>query len=101
MSDLAVHRVSSTAIALPEPRGGGIAIRQAVLGDLDFVDGLQKKRTQMVGWMPNTQLENYISRGKVLIAEQGGHCVGYCISNDRYFKRDDCGIVYQLNVSAG
>src|SRR5438105_3451006 len=24
--------------------------------------------------------------------------LGYCIGNDQYFKRDDCGIIYQMNV---
>ncbi len=24
--------------------------------------------------------------------------VGYCIGNDQYFKRDDVGIIYQMNV---
>ena len=27
--------------------------------------------------------------------------VGYCIGNDQYFKRDDVGIVYQMNVLPG
>src|SRR4051794_17763879 len=27
--------------------------------------------------------------------------VGYCIGNDRYFKHDDIGIIYQLNVVPG
>ncbi|MCC6908084.1 MAG: GNAT family N-acetyltransferase [Phycisphaerales bacterium] len=27
--------------------------------------------------------------------------LAYCISADRYFKRDDCGIIYQLNVAPG
>ncbi len=27
--------------------------------------------------------------------------VGYCIANDQYFKRDDVGIIYQMNVAPG
>src|SRR5882724_11413348 len=27
--------------------------------------------------------------------------VGYCMSQDRYFKRDEVGIVYQMNISPG
>jgi GNAT superfamily N-acetyltransferase len=29
------------------------------------------------------------------------HPVGYCIGNDQYFKRDDVGIIYQVNVAPG
>src|SRR5262249_41546540 len=59
---------------------------------------LQRKHARMVGWFPTKQLETNITQGHVLIAESGSERVGYCISRDRYFKRDDCGIVYQLNV---
>jgi hypothetical protein len=27
--------------------------------------------------------------------------VGYCIARDKYMKREDCGIIYQLNVAPG
>ena len=27
--------------------------------------------------------------------------LGYCISRDQYFKRDDVGIIYQMNVAPG
>ena len=30
-----------------------------------------------------------------------GSPVGYCLFKDRYFKRDDVGIIYQLNVAPG
>jgi len=30
--------------------------------------------------------------------EGEGERVGYCIGNDQYFKRDDVGIIYQMNV---
>src|SRR4051812_45576192 len=29
------------------------------------------------------------------------HPLGYCIGHDQYFKRDDVGIIYQLNVEPG
>src|SRR5688572_6022523 len=139
MSNLILHseRVNPSespqarAIILPEPRvAGGISIRLAVpgAGDLKFIDDLQKKHSKMVGRFPTKQIEANISKGKVLIAEEGIKAppekdqgieesagsrhwmpgclddsmprvpVGYCISNDRYLKHDDCGIVYQLNV---
>src|SRR5689334_12951022 len=100
MTTLAIHREVSQAIALPlpGPRGGAIAIRQAVPGDEKFIDFLQREATRAVGWFPMKQLEAYVRQGHVLIASQNGGPVGYCIARDRYFKRDDCGIIYQLNI---
>ena len=95
------------------------------MADLAFVDRLQKMHAKQVGWMPTKQLEGKIAAGQVLVAEEGEseavgreavkqsdlkcvtasplHCVtpqplGYCIGHDQYFKRDDCGIIYQMNV---
>lgn len=85
-------------VILPEPRVP-IVIRQADQTDLSFVDELQKKHSQMVGWFPTKQLETNITRGQVLVADSGSLRVGYCISNDRYLKHDDLGIIYQLNVA--
>ncbi len=54
--------------------------------------------------MPKGQLTKYIEGGDVLIAEEvaqvgsGAVQMGYCIARDQYMKRDDVGIVYQLNV---
>jgi hypothetical protein len=101
-------------IALPLPRVP-IEIRPAVMGDLAFIDSLQKMHTKMVGWMPSKQLEEKIARGQVLVARASrpccgiagetpvsqGECVGYCIGADQYFKRDDVGIIYQMNVVPG
>lgn len=103
MSNLIVHvdrsRPSeSQAIILPPPRVA-IEIRPATPKDVAFIDQLQRKHARMVGWFPTKQIEANISKGKVLIAEANREQVGYCISNDRYLKHDDCGIVYQLNVA--
>jgi hypothetical protein len=134
MTNLALYRESTShAITLPAPRNGGIEVREAAPGtsDLAFIDELQKMHTKMVGWMPKGQLETYIKRGQVLIAEQSEprpsgsgavagdpsvdevraqnplpygrgsvhrERVGYCIFSDKYLKREELGIVYQLNV---
>lgn len=117
-------QLASNLLPVPLPRLA-INVRPAVMGDLPFIDGLQKKHTQMVGWMPRAQLEEKIGRGQVIIAEamekdEGGRMkdeiqtpdgyssfiphpssflpVGYCIGHDQYFKRDDVGIIYQMNV---
>jgi len=92
----------------PIPRSP-VTIRAAVAADLPFIDGLQKLHTRQVGWMPTKQLEGKIAAGHVLIAEEPspqpspgvpgeGVRVGYCIGHDQYFKRDDVGIIYQMNL---
>lgn len=114
---------------LPAPRVP-ISIRPGTSGDIPFIDALQKAHTKQVGWMPGQQLEEKIGAGQVLLAEQtsevrdqksdgarhaslspltSDRCgsdlchapVGYVIGQDRYFKRDDCGIIYQLGVEPG
>ncbi len=137
MTDIVLEHenTESNLIALPQPRHA-IDIRQAKLGDLPFVDDLQKKHSKMVGFFPKPWFEKNITDGKVLIAETvneprpsgsgagendssvnevrahnplphprngrgSSHPLGYCIAHDRYFKRDDVGVVYQLNVTPG
>ncbi|CAN5366098.1 hypothetical protein BH09PLA1_BH09PLA1_34960 [soil metagenome] len=118
------HRRSAYARVehpLPEPRIA-ITIRPGTIDDVPFLDSLQKLHTKQVGWMPTKQFEGKIKLGHVLIAEEvGGRGsevgtevqltthdppptptkVGYLIGNDQYFKRDDVGIIYQLNVAPG
>jgi hypothetical protein len=109
-------------LPLPAPKVA-LNIRAGVLSDLPFIDRLQKMHTKAVGFMPLPQLEGHIKAGKVLIAvgagssrpdgstdaeggpnaEGGGtpplqEPVGYLIAADRYFKHDDVGIIYQMNV---
>ena len=115
------------AIRLPEPRMP-IAIRPGTMDDFAFIDSLQGSHTKQVGWMPKAQLEGKIRVGHVIVAEVPGPLsfvpcgepgakaepttsdqgqvtsdtrVGFCIGNDQYFKRDDCGIIYQLCVVEG
>ena len=106
----------SRTIALPSPRVP-ISIRVATLDDLAFIDALQKKHTKQVGFMPTKQFEGKIRAGHVLVAWASRPCtsekdmgetpmpleerVGYLIGNDQYFKRDDVGIIYQINIAEG
>src|SRR5687768_1861051 len=87
------------------------------MDDVPFLDSLQKLHTKQVGWMPTKQFEGKIRLGHVLVAwasrlcsgpphpdplpEGEGERVGYLMGNDQYFKRDDVGIIYQLNVMPG
>ena len=102
-----------------------IHIRVATMADLPFLDALQKKNSRALGYFPTKQFEGYIGMGAVLVAEDRDverkrkrdeveeapprtsslrHSVspslplGYIISRDRYLKRDELGIIYQLCV---
>src|SRR5262245_60633766 len=113
---------------IPIPRIA-VSVRPGTLDDLPFIDALQKKHTKQVGFMPTKQLEGKIKAGHVLVAEEGRGvgsglrsgsegqsnpapdldlnlnqspvCIGYLIGNDQYFKRDDLGIIYQINIVEG
>jgi hypothetical protein len=107
MTDMMVQQRSDVSSLLPlPPTRSPITIRAAVMQDLAFIDRLQKMHTHAVGWMPTQQLEGSIQQGRILIAEEVGGAagggaggpVGYLMGADRYFKRDDVGIIYQMNV---
>jgi len=114
-------------LSVPQPRID-LSIRDATMDDVAFIDALQKQHSRQVGFMHRKALESCIAGGDVLIAEEGtGHLapgtreksasaspkpnakslvpiaspLGYCIGRDKYFKREDVGIIYQLNVSPG
>jgi hypothetical protein len=124
MSDL-VH-IPTAALAVPKPRVP-VAIRVATMEDLPFMDSLQKKNGKALGYFTWKQFEDYIGQQAVLIAEEGETTddtddtdgkrnqeksvesvqsvvqsrLGYVISKDRYLKRDELGVVYQLCVEPG
>jgi ribosomal protein S18 acetylase RimI-like enzyme len=103
----------------------GIAIRQATLADVPFMDSLQKQYNKQLGYFPTKQFEGYVALGAILIAEEkrSTDCadstdlknqsaqsaksvdqplrLGYVISRDRYLKRDELGVIYQLCVAPG
>lgn len=86
-------------VAVPPSPRCPVEIRPATSDDIPFIDQLQKMHGHMVGWFPTKQIEANIEGGHILIAEdQAGTPIGYCIARDQYMKRDDVGIVYQLNV---
>lgn len=89
---------SPGAAIVPVPRCT-VNVRPAREGDIAFIDALQKMHSHMVGWFPRKQIEANIESGHVLLAaNEAAEPVGYCIYKDQYMKRDDVGIVYQLNV---
>src|SRR4051812_2882627 len=86
---------------VPIPRAD-VSVREATPDDVPFIDELQKAHRKQVGFMPRGQLEGKIKAREVIVAENAtGERVGYCIGTDLYFKHDDVGIIYQLNVAPG
>ena len=75
-----------------------VHVRVATLADLPALDALQKPNVKALGYFPTKQFQGYIEMGSVLIAELDAP-VGYCISRDRYLKRDELGVIYQLCVA--
>ena len=85
------------SLPIPVPKCD-LTIRPATLGDVPFMDALQKANTSAVGWFPTKQFEGYLAMNAILVAESDGRPVGYVIAKDRYSGRDDVGAVYQLGV---
>src|SRR5687768_636954 len=79
-----------------------VSVRPGTPDDLPFIDALQKKHTKQVGWFPTQTIEGKIKQGHVLVAvDEAGGRVGYLIGADQYFKHDDVGVIYQINVAEG
>ena len=95
---LSVTSVSSAALPRPSPRAP-ISVRIGTRDDIPFIDALQKQHRKALGFFPRAQLEGYIDNGWVLIAEDAAKPLGYVASRDRYLKRDELGVIYQLCVS--
>src|SRR4051794_1602904 len=92
-----------------------VSFRLATLADVPKLDALQKQFNKALGYFKTEWFEGYIGMGAVLVAEVGGGgsevggsnnsppttdnqrptLVGYCISRDRYLKRDELGIIFQ------
>ena len=94
MNDL----ISTEPVRLPPP----LSILPASPDDVDWIDGLQRKHRDRVGWHPRMTLEGKIKLGQIIVArDEANTRVGYCMASDRYMKREDCGIIYQMNVEPG
>jgi len=90
-------------LPIPSPEhlaGGALLIRDAAESDIPFIDALQKANNTAVGFMPNAQLAGHIEKNHVPVAEDAqGRAVGYGIGVDKYFKREDIGVIYQMNIT--
>ena len=85
---------------LPEPTFA-IEVRLATAEDLPFLDRLQKRYNKELGYFPRGQYAGYLEQDAILIAHEAGRPgagVGFILYKDRYLKRDELGVVYQLCV---
>jgi hypothetical protein len=79
-----------------------LSIRPAVAGDYAFIDRLAKLHSRNLGFSSRSMIEGKIRLGEVLIAEDETKLpIGYCMSSNRYLKRDELGVIYQMNVMPG
>jgi hypothetical protein len=102
-----------------------IAVRVGTMNDIPFMDALQKRNSKALGYFPTKQFEEYVEMGAVLIAEEvtgdsllvtgeasgattnnqqqvaSNTPLGYIIYRDRYLKRDELGVIFQLCVVQG
>src|SRR4051812_31438669 len=68
MFDLAIQSSPSSGPApLPEPRRA-IEIVPATLADVDWIDDLQRRHRDGVGWHPRGAIEQKVGAGEVLVA---------------------------------
>jgi len=98
MNELAT--TSSSGLLTVSPRRA-VSVRVATMADLPFLDAMQKQHGRALGYFPTKQFEGYIEMNAVLVAHDGAEHVGYIISRDRYLKRDELGVVYQVCVKGG
>jgi hypothetical protein len=109
-------------VPVPAPRVP-MAVRAGTAADIPFMDGLQKKYGKALGHFATSWFEGHLAAGGVLIAEsvlgpsslvigqdkgqtthdkgQRAQPVGYIIYRDRYLRRDELGVVFQLCVAPG
>jgi ribosomal protein S18 acetylase RimI-like enzyme len=95
-------RGTGPASSLPVPNAP-IDVRPATKADLPWIDALHKKHSKQLGYSTTKQFEGYIELGGLLVAEDAstggvGGPVGYVMYRDRYLKRDELGVIYQLCV---
>ena len=112
----------------PAARGLAVAVRPATQDDFANIDALQKAESDGLGFQFEQAIRRRIEQGNVLVAEaargsgnrgQGSGkasdvepdprspipdpspvFAGYCLGVDRYQKRSELGIIYQLGVVA-
>ena len=73
-------------------------IRSATIDDLTFIDSLQRKHTQQVGFLPTAWLQKILTKDFVDLAFENGQPAAYLLGKSHYQSRQHVGIIYQACV---
>jgi hypothetical protein len=84
-----------------EPRlpGLDVSVRPATQDDFADIDALQKSESDGLGFQFEQAIRKRIEQGNLIVAEVDGEFAGYCLGVDRYQKRSELGIIYQIGVA--
>ncbi|HEY1187988.1 MAG TPA: GNAT family N-acetyltransferase [Gemmata sp.] len=84
----------------PGPRAAGpAAVRPAGRADLPFIDHLQRRYREQLGFLPRAALDEAVCAGRVWLALENGCPAGYLYARDRYHGRAEVGVIYQAALS--
>ncbi len=94
-------RTAAQLAALPESEHKQITIRAAMpgTGDIRFLDHLQKKYRNQLGFLPLQALESNIERGNVSLVLENDEPAAYLLGKGNYLRDAHFGIIYQAAVS--
>jgi hypothetical protein len=73
-------------------------IRLAQSQDWKFLDHLQRKHHDAIGFLPRVALERAIERGQVMLALENGEPAGYVYGQSPYQRRADVAILFQAAI---
>jgi hypothetical protein len=73
-------------------------IRLAQAHDWRFLDHLQRKHHDAIGFLPRVALERAIGLGWVMLALENGEPAGYVYGQSPYQRRKDVAIIYQAAI---
>lgn len=92
-------RTADQLARLPDGEHRCVTIRQAQPGDVTFLDHLQKKFREQVGFLPKRALETNIASGRVSLALENDEPAAYLLGKGNYLRDPHFGIIYQAAVS--
>jgi hypothetical protein len=73
-------------------------VRLAQVQDWKFLDHLQRKHHDAIGFLPRVALERAIVQGHVMLAIENGEPAGYVYSQSPYQRRKDIAIIFQAAI---
>jgi hypothetical protein len=74
-------------------------IREAQPGDWSFLDHLQRKHHDAIGFLSRMALEHAIANHRVLLALENGEPAGYLYGKTPYQRQEHVAIIFQAAIS--